>query len=70
MDGFELIRKIRIRTNAAAREVPAAALTASARSEDRRYTAAVDVFFSPSSAFAMLDSAASSVLREVAMFIR
>lgn len=35
MDGFELIGKIRENTNAAVRDVPAAALTAYARSEDR-----------------------------------
>jgi PAS domain S-box-containing protein len=35
MDGFELIRQIRSSANAAVRDVPAAALTAFARSEDR-----------------------------------
>jgi CheY-like chemotaxis protein len=35
MDGFELIANIRASTNAAIRDVPAAALTAFARSEDR-----------------------------------
>ncbi len=35
MDGFELIRRIRKSTNAAIRSLPAAALTAFARSEDR-----------------------------------
>jgi CheY-like chemotaxis protein len=35
MDGFELIEKIRTNTNAAVRNIPAAALTAYARSEDR-----------------------------------
>ncbi len=35
MDGFELIARIRASSNAAVREVPAAALTAFARSEDR-----------------------------------
>jgi PAS domain S-box-containing protein len=35
MDGFELIARIRNSTNAAVRSVPAAALTAFARSEDR-----------------------------------
>jgi PAS domain S-box-containing protein len=35
MDGFELIRRIRASTNPAIRDVPAAALTAFARSEDR-----------------------------------
>ncbi|HYM26391.1 MAG TPA: PAS domain S-box protein [Vicinamibacterales bacterium] len=35
MDGFELIDRIRTNTNAAVRDVPAAALTAYARSEDR-----------------------------------
>jgi PAS domain S-box-containing protein len=35
IDGFEFIRRIRTSTNAAVRSVPAAALTAFARSEDR-----------------------------------
>ena len=35
MDGFELITRIRKSTNAAIRNIPAAALTAFARSEDR-----------------------------------
>ena len=35
MDGFELIGKIRASGEAAIREIPAAALTAFARSEDR-----------------------------------
>src|SRR5581483_3103494 len=35
MDGFELISRIRHSTNAAVREIPAAAVTAYARSEDR-----------------------------------
>jgi CheY-like chemotaxis protein len=35
MDGFELIERIRTNTNAAVRNIPAAALTAYARSEDR-----------------------------------
>jgi PAS domain S-box-containing protein len=35
MDGFELIRRIRESTNMAVRNIPAAALTAFARSEDR-----------------------------------
>jgi CheY-like chemotaxis protein len=35
IDGFELIRRIRTSTNPAIRDVPAAALTAFARSEDR-----------------------------------
>jgi PAS domain S-box-containing protein len=35
MDGFEVIRRIRQSTNPAVRDVPAAALTAFARSEDR-----------------------------------
>jgi signal transduction histidine kinase/ActR/RegA family two-component response regulator len=35
MDGFELIKRIRRSTNAAVRDVPATALTAFARSEDR-----------------------------------
>jgi CheY-like chemotaxis protein len=35
MDGFELIARIRASADAAVREVPAAALTAFARSEDR-----------------------------------
>ena len=35
MDGFELIARIRASTNPAVRDVPAAALTAFARSEDR-----------------------------------
>jgi CheY-like chemotaxis protein len=35
MDGFELIRQLRTSDDAAARGIPAAALTAYARSEDR-----------------------------------
>ena len=35
MDGFELIARIRKSTNPAVRNIPAAALTAFARSEDR-----------------------------------
>jgi len=35
MDGFELIRQIRSSPNPAVRDLPAAALTAFARSEDR-----------------------------------
>ena len=35
MDGFELIQQLRASDAAAAREIPAAALTAYARSEDR-----------------------------------
>jgi CheY-like chemotaxis protein len=35
MDGFELIRRLRTSDVAAARAIPAAALTAYARSEDR-----------------------------------
>ena len=35
MDGFELIRRIRASDNRRIRDIPAAALTAHARSEDR-----------------------------------
>jgi CheY-like chemotaxis protein len=35
MDGFELIERVRHHENAKVRELPAAALTAYARSEDR-----------------------------------
>jgi CheY-like chemotaxis protein len=35
MDGFELIRELRASGDAALRDIPAAALTAYARSEDR-----------------------------------
>jgi CheY-like chemotaxis protein len=36
MDGFELIKTVRASASRVARDVPAAALTAFARSEDRR----------------------------------
>jgi CheY-like chemotaxis protein len=38
MDGFELIQRLRNSENPALREIPAAALTAYARSEDRART--------------------------------